>query len=127
MRRAWLVALCAAAVTAHCSLPANAQGKKVADTKYWAAVSAAAAVGVGDAVKSKLFRADHPDAWEANPMLGKHPTWLRVLAVGGAVHAGAAFTSYTLKRRHCRFWWLPQAALVGAHIVGVVSTRKVRR
>lgn len=102
----------------------QAQERKVANRKYWTAVGTAAGVGLADAIQSKQWRSNHPESFEANPVLGQHPGWPQVLGIGVAFHGGAAFVSYEMKKHGWRLWWLPQLALIGAHAYGIATSHQ---
>lgn len=52
---------------------------------------------------------------EHNPILGNHPSNLRLLTTGSAWSAGLWASSYWLKKRGNKLWWTPRLGQVAVN------------
>lgn len=122
------------------SLPRDGHAQeRVKDKKYWLMVSAAAGAGTADLAITRnclnkyppmpehrigdVFYGPTAGCTESTPGLGTYPSSGRLIGTGLAVHGGAAYLSYRLKKARKWYWWTPQAVLIGAHVAGALSFR----
>jgi hypothetical protein len=95
------------------ALPDAPKPKPVADEKFWTVVGVLGASAAADYVTT--MRLQDRGGIELNPFLGRHPSRLRVAAMGGGYFAGEVLMAYELKKfsvkhKWARFLWIGEPA-----------------
>jgi hypothetical protein len=103
------------------ALPVNcqAQRKKVADKKFWSVMLASGAAALFNGITAINNQRKCPlSCVEKNPLLGRHPTVGRVVAVGLSFEVLKGGTSYLIKRKYGDRspWFAPQLVSVPMNI-----------
>ncbi len=106
---------------------------RTADRGYWATTAVSQALTIAD-VENSLYALRQPGTGEVNPLLGSNPTRLRYYAVLEPFTVLMGYLSWRYKREDDALkasgiqghkyvkWWMPNAAISGAHIFGLLVT-----
>lgn len=93
--------------------PAN---KKVLDKKFFALTGVATGLTVADFELTQGCMARHMCV-ESDPLMPSSRAGM--YASSAPVNAALYYWSYRLKAKGSRFWWVPTAAVIASHAVGV--------
>lgn len=95
----------------------------------WLALLHGAVAGL-DGIATKHWEhvcASCTEVYPTRSFIGRRPTWDR-MAPWGAAEVGAGYLiGRELKKKHVRWWWVPQAAAIGIHAVEATRGFTVRR
>jgi len=94
-------------------LPDAPKPKPIADEKFWTVVGILGTSAAADYVTT--VRLQSRGGIELNPFLGRHPSRVRVAAMGGGYFAGEVLLAYELKKfgvkhKWARFFWIGEPA-----------------
>jgi hypothetical protein len=92
------------------------ENKKVVDKKFMVLAGIATGLTIADFEMTQSCMARHLCV-ETDPLM---PTSRAGMYASSApVNAGLTYLSYRLKARGKRYWWVPMAAIVASHAIGV--------
>jgi hypothetical protein len=97
------------------SLPVMAQNKSV---WIWSTAVATSATIDIESTQAGLRNG----GYEINPMLGEHPSRLRMYSTIGAIDATAMLGAIELRKHHKKYWWAVPAIAVAVHVAGTIYT-----
>lgn len=108
------------------SIPVKAQDRNIADEKFWVTSTLLIGSTIYDVESTYFALGKCGICREANPVMRPFVEagrpWL--YTIQGSVDAGIIFTSYEMKKRHNKWWWVLPVAVSAAHLTA--GTRNIK-